>query len=153
MRTLCVGLLWLGLLAGGACLGAGLPGDVLYPVEIVVTTTSDWTDIRLLDATLVIESWAVEQGAGAPDLKVTASGALAISKTSYDATPVTVRVRGYIANPTGTSVQIWIAKGAHRRRGRLVVLGAGEAAPVRPFHASRDRRRETRWTTRERSLS
>ncbi|MCX6101555.1 MAG: glycoside hydrolase family 99-like domain-containing protein [Candidatus Bipolaricaulota bacterium] len=132
MRAGCIGLLLLAGMGFASCLAGGQTADVLYPVDIVVSTTSDWTDVRLLDATLVVESWAVEQGVGAPNLKVTASGSLAISKTSFDATPVTVRVRGYIANPTATSIRIWIDKG-HIGDTAVSLYGAGEAVTFARF--------------------
>ncbi len=100
----------LGIVAGLSTACAAVDADRLYPVEILVTTTSDWTVVQLLGATLVVESWTVEEGADAPGLQVTATGSLAISKTSYDETRVSVRIRGAIANPA-SFLEIWIGKG------------------------------------------
>jgi hypothetical protein len=53
-----------------------------------------------------MESWTIEQGAGAPGLRVAAGGSLDVVKTSYDTTGVSVRFRGYIANPAGASIEV-----------------------------------------------
>ncbi len=111
MRAACIGF----LLLLGASLVGGLAGaqtaDVLYPVEVMVATTSDWTVVRIHGATLVVESTSIEAGAEAPGLRVTSGGELGISKTAYDETGVSVRFRGYVANPSGASIEVWIAKG------------------------------------------
>jgi glycoprotein endo-alpha-1,2-mannosidase len=111
MRPLCAGILLLLGMGFASRLAAGQSADVLYPVDIMVATTSDWTVVRISGATLVVASWAVEQGADAPGLRVTASGSLDVVKTSYDQTGVSVRFRCYIANPAGASIEVWIGKG------------------------------------------
>ncbi len=138
MRTLCLGLLWFGWVVGASCLAGcsaeGQTADVLYPVEIAVSTTSDWTFVRLAGATLVVETTTIEQGAGSPNLRVMTSGSLEIDKTSYDATPVTVRVEAYIANPSGTSIEISIGKG-HIGETTVAISAVGGASPfVRYAH-------------------
>ncbi len=127
MRTLCAGLL--GIAAMAALSGAlfALSGDVLYPVEMVVTTTSDWTVVRLLDATLVVDSYVVEEGSEAPGLQVTAGGELAIGKKSYDETRVSLRVACYLANPDTSGLRVWIGKG--HLNSTTVSLYARGAAP------------------------
>jgi hypothetical protein len=111
MRAGCIGSLLLLGAGFASCLAGGQTADALYPVEIMVATTSDWTVVRIHGATLVVESAAIEAGAAAPGLRVTSNGELGISKTAYDETGVSVRFRGYLANPSGASIEIWIAKG------------------------------------------
>ena len=130
MRLAIAVLLWVA--GSGLAVGAvAQPADVVYPVEIVVTTTSDWTVVRLVDATLVVDSVTIEAGGGAPGLRVTTAGELAISKTSYDETPVTVRAAGYIANPAAT-FSIWIAKG-HIGDTTVALSAPGAAVPFASF--------------------
>jgi len=116
-----------------ASLGASaLSDDVLYPVELVVTTTSDWTFVRLEKATLVVDEVAVEQGEDAPGLRVTASGSLAIAKQSVDETRVTVRVVGFIANPGAESIDVVIGKG-HIGDTTVSLYAVGEVAHFARF--------------------
>lgn len=111
---------------------AGRADDVLYPVVMTVTTTSDWTYVRLDGATLVADRTTVESGATAPDLRVTAAAEVAIAKRSYDETRVTVRVDGYIANPTGSEFTIRIGKG-HIGDTTVALAAVGAAAPFATF--------------------
>jgi glycoprotein endo-alpha-1,2-mannosidase len=111
MRTLAVGLLVIAGLATVSFRSAALPPDVLYPLEILLTTTSDWTDVRVMGATLVVESYEVVEGADATDLRVSAAATLAVSKAVLDESRVSVLFRGYLAELSSSWMQIWIDKG------------------------------------------
>lgn len=111
MRTLAVGVL---LIVGSvtACFPShAIPDDELYPVELLLTTTSDWTDVRILGGTLVVESYEVTEGADGTNLAIAAAATLAVSRAVYDETPVTVRFRGYLAEFSSSWMQIWVNKG------------------------------------------
>jgi hypothetical protein len=132
MRTMWAGLLVLAAIGMARCPTSGQAADILYPVEILVATTSDWTVVRLIGATLVVESSLIEAGDGAPDLRVTAGGELAITKTAYDETGVSVRFRCYIANPNGASIEVWIAKG-HIGDAAVGIFSVGVPTPFARF--------------------
>ncbi len=104
-------VLWVALGLAVAMAPAASGDDVLYPVEILLTTTSDWTYVRLDGATLVVDTFAVESGAAAPDLRVTTAGEIALGKRGYDDTRVTVRVIGYLANPSAPAFSMRVGKG------------------------------------------
>jgi hypothetical protein len=113
-------------------LSFALSDDVLYAVEMVVSTTSDWTVVRVSGATLVVETSTVEQGVAAPGLHVWARTSLAVSKVSHDETFVTVRFRGFFANPTETAIQIWIGKG-HIGDTTVGIYAVGGIDPIARF--------------------
>ena len=70
MRTLILGLLWIGILLAIALPSAASDADRLYPIELILTTTSDWTNVRLVGATLVITGYDTLDGADAVNLRV-----------------------------------------------------------------------------------
>ena len=49
-----------------ACSGA----SVVYPIDIVLSTTSDWTDVSIIGANLVIVLQEILEGANAPNLRI-----------------------------------------------------------------------------------
>ena len=87
------------------------PDDMLYPVEILLTTTSDWTDVRFVGGSLVVQSYAILEGSEAPGLQVVADSALSIGKSSYDQTRIVVRIEAYLADLAETWIRISINKG------------------------------------------
>jgi glycoprotein endo-alpha-1,2-mannosidase len=111
MRTLALGLLSIAGLFAASFASAAVSGDELYPVEILLTTTSDWTDVRIVGGTLVVESYDVVEGAGATDLAISAAATLAVSRALHDERSVTVRFRGYLAEVSSSWMQIRINKG------------------------------------------
>ena len=110
MRTLTLGLLGLFILAAGL-VGLASAANQLYPIEIILTTTSDWTDARLVGASLVITGYDILDGADAVNLRVSAGAALSVSQSVDSVVPVTVRFQGYLADPAGDWLQIQIEKG------------------------------------------
>jgi len=111
MRTLALGLLSIAGLLAASFASAAVSGDELYPVEVLLTTTSDWTDVRIVGGTLVVESYDVVEGAGATDLAISAAATLAVSRALHDERSVTVRFRGYLAEISSSWMQIRINKG------------------------------------------
>jgi glycoprotein endo-alpha-1,2-mannosidase len=111
MRTLAVGLLLIVGLVAASFPSHALPDDELYPVEILLTTTSDWTDVCVLGGTLVVESYEVVEGADGTNLTIAAAATVAVGRAVYDETPVTVRFRGYLAELSSSWIQFWINKG------------------------------------------
>jgi len=111
MRTLASGLLLIAGLLAASLASAAVSGDELYPVEILLTTTSDWTDVRVLGATLVVESYGIVEGAGATNLSISAAATLAVSKALHDERSVSVRFRGYLAEISSSWMQVQIDKG------------------------------------------
>ena len=111
MRTLASGLLLITGLLAASLASAAVSGDELYPVEVLLTTTSDWTNVRILGGTLVVESYDVVEGAGATDLAISAAATLAVSKALHDERAVSVRFRGYLAEISSSWMQVRIDKG------------------------------------------
>lgn len=99
------------LLALGSFNVCGLHDDMLYPVEILLTTTSDWTDVRFIGCSLVVQSYEILEGSEASGLHVVASSTLSIGKSSYDQTQIVVRMTAYLANPAEAWIRIAISKG------------------------------------------
>ena len=111
MRTLALGLLLITGLATASCTSFALPPDELYPLKILLTTTSDWTDVRVMGGTLVVESYEVVEGADAANLRISAAATLAVSKAVLDESRVSVLFRGYLSELSAPWMQIWIKKG------------------------------------------
>ena len=110
MRTLTLGILGLLILAAATSVSA-TDGDRLYPIEVILTTTSDWTDVRLVGASLVITEYDTIDGADAVNLRVSAGAGLSVSQSVDSVIPISVRFRGYLADPSGDWLQIHIEKG------------------------------------------
>ncbi|MBU1050271.1 hypothetical protein KKG90_09650 [Candidatus Bipolaricaulota bacterium] len=98
--------------------------DVLYPVEMILTTTSDWTDVRFIGCTLVVQSYEIQEGSQAPGLQVAADSALSIGKNSFDPTQVVVRITAYLANAADTWIRVAIDKG-HIGSTNISILATG----------------------------
>ena len=99
------------LLALGSISVVVVSNDMLYPVEILLTTTSDWTQVQFTGCSLAVQSYAILEGADTPGLQTGAGATLSIVKNAYDQTQVTIRVTAYVANPAQTWIRISIAKG------------------------------------------
>ena len=111
MRTVALGLLSISVLAAAAWPCLALPPDELYPLDILLATTSDWTDVRVMGGTLVVESYEVVEGVDATNLRISAAATLAVSKAVLDESRVSVRFRGYLSELSAPWMQIWINKG------------------------------------------
>jgi len=111
MRTWGSCLLLLAGLVSASLAGLCLPADVLYPVDILLITTSDWTDVRLVGATLVIDGYEVVDGGDATNLNISTAGGLSVSRAIEGDMRVEVRFRGYFAQISGSWVRIEVQKG------------------------------------------
>lgn len=106
----CIGLIALAALVVPVAAVLALAQELsAYRVVVEVETKSDWTTVRIDGFSAA--SFSVVEGAGAPDLKVSASGdAISVSKRQYDTTLVVVRVEGWLAF-AGDAVNVRIDKG------------------------------------------
>lgn len=84
--------------------------DVAYPIEVVLSTTSDWTDVSVTGGTLVILSYEILEGADAGDLQIDALSTLSVSQSLVGLERVTIRFGAVLANPADW-LQIRIDKG------------------------------------------
>lgn len=103
-----VGLLVIVVLSFGFCTFAA---DEIYPVEILVSTTSDWTDVILHGGTLIVQSYEIIEGRNAPGLMVSALSSVAVGKQGYDTTRVVIRLQAYLSELTSNWMRITINKG------------------------------------------
>jgi glycoprotein endo-alpha-1,2-mannosidase len=126
VRTVILRLLLTAGLAAASLSSFGLPPDELYPVDVVLATTSDWTNVRLIGATLAVDSYEVIEGAEATNLTISAGATLAVNKAVLDETPVTVRFRGYLAELSASWMQIGINKG-HLGETTVAILPRGRS--------------------------
>ena len=130
MRTphITLAALFLLALALGAAVAVSASTDEVYPVDIVVTTTSDWTDIGFTGASIVVHDQEVLAGAGAQGLQVSGLSMLSIGKSVYDDTAVTVLFRAYLSDPSEW-LGVRIAKG-HIGETTVAFRPPGEAETV-----------------------
>ena len=130
MRIAALVLLMVMMLAFGAL---SLPPDELYPVDIHVATTSDWTEVRIQGATMVVDSYEVVEGAEAFGLQVSAGASLSVVKGVYDETLVTVRFQGHLADLSDDWIQLWVAKG-HIGETTVWLQATEDSAELASFH-------------------
>jgi len=110
------------------------PADAIYPIDIVLTTTSDWTDASIVGATLVITSQVIVESPEAAGLQVSALSSMSVSKSIDDPHRVSVRFEAVLADPAGWLV-LRIAKG-HLGATTVSVYERGGSEPlVRCTHA------------------
>jgi len=84
--------------------------ESVYPIDVVLSTTSDWTDVSFVGATLVVVSHEIVEGADAPGLRVAGLSTLSVGQSIDGRRRVTVRFRAVLADPAEW-VQIQIEKG------------------------------------------
>ena len=82
----------------------------VYPVEIVLTTTSDWTDVRFAGGTLVVRDHEILEGAGASGLQISALSTLSVGQDCCDVTPVRVSFDAFLSNASEW-LQVHVEKG------------------------------------------
>jgi len=99
-----------------------------YPVEIVLTTTSDWTDIRIDGGTLVVQDQEILDGALADGLQVWASSTLSVSQDCCEITPVEVRFDATLSN-LSEWLQLHIEKG-HIGQTTVALHAPGDPDPI-----------------------
>ena len=93
-----------------AAVAACSASDVAYPIDIVLSTTSDWTDVSVTGGTLVILSYEVLEGADAIDLQINALSTLSVSQSLVGLGRVTIHFQAVLADPADW-LQIRIDKG------------------------------------------
>jgi len=112
------------LLAGlGLILSFGASATEVYPIEIEMTATSDWTDVTISGATLVVHDYELISGGHTPGLSISALSTLSVSKACCTETAVTVRFLAYLANPS-ESFSVTINKG-HIGQTTVEILAPG----------------------------
>jgi len=84
--------------------------DTVYPIDLILSTTSDWTDVSLVGGTLIILSYEIVEGATAPGLQISALSSMSVSQSIVGRSRVTVRFRAVLADPAGW-LQMRIDKG------------------------------------------
>ena len=77
-----------------------LSAEEIYPVDILLNTTSDWTDVTFSGGIVLVHSYNVTTGSTAPGLAVRGLGTLSVGKRSLDTTPVVVRSHAYVTDLT-----------------------------------------------------
>jgi len=102
-----------------------------FPMDIVVTTTSDWTDVRFLGGEVVVRSQEVLAGAGADDLEVATQSTLSVSQSCCDITPIQVIYHAVLMDPS-EQLEIQIDKG-HIGETTVALLVPGETDPIAAY--------------------
>ena len=93
-----------------AAVAACSASDVAYPIDIVLSTTSDWTDVSITGGTLVVLSYEVLEGADAVDLRIDALSTLSVNQSIEGLRRVTIRFQAVLADPADW-LQIRTSKG------------------------------------------
>ncbi len=119
------------VLTGSVDGAAGAPAREIYPVRIVLTTTSDWTDVRFVGGTIVVHNQEVLEGDGADGLQVAALSALSVSRNCCDTTPVRVIFDAYLSTPAEW-LQIQIDKG-HVGQTTIDLHVPGDSDPIATY--------------------
>jgi len=92
-------------------LGVAVSAETVYPITILVRTTSDWTDVLFDGVTVVGKAVEILEGANAPGLSVSALSGVSIGKRGLDETPVLVSVHAYLVDSMDGQIRIRIHKG------------------------------------------
>lgn len=119
------------VLTGNGAEAAAAPGEwvrEIWPVEIVLTTTSDWTDVRFVGGRIVVHDQEVAEGAGADGLRVQALSAMSVSQSCCEITPVEVRFQAYLSDPSEW-LQMQIEKG-HIGQTTIALHAPGDPEPI-----------------------
>jgi hypothetical protein len=116
------------LFAAGVTCGAI---DAVYPIDLVLSTTSDWTDVSLVGGTLVIQSYEIIAGSDASGLQISGLSTMSVSQSIVGRTRVTIRFRAVLADPADW-LRIRINKG-HLGETSLAVHEHDSADPLATF--------------------
>jgi len=105
-----------------------------YPVEIVLSTTSDWTVVELKDGEIEVGNHEITRGSEAGGLEVEASATPYIAQDCCDTELVEVRLQAnlYLSNPSGR-LQIEIDKG-HIGKTTVALHVPGNPVPIHSFN-------------------
>lgn len=112
-------------------LAAGGLAREIYPIDIVLTTTSDWTDVHFAGGTVVVHAQEILDGAEADGLQVAALSALSVSQRCCDVTPVQVLFHAYLSD-FADWLQLWIEKG-HLGQTTVALYAPGEPDPIATY--------------------
>jgi len=103
----------------------------IYPIEIVLTTTSDWTDVRFVGGTIVVHDQEILAGDEADGLQVGALSTLSVSQRCCDITPVQVLFYAYLSDPSEW-MQMQIEKG-HLGQTTIALHVPGDPDPIATY--------------------
>ena len=118
-------------------IGAAAPGTPgssareIHPIRIVLTTTSDWTDIRFVGGTLVVHGQEVLEGERAAGLHVSALSTLSVSQACCDTQSIRVSFDAYVSAPAEW-LQIQIDKG-HIGQTTVALHVPGDPDPIATY--------------------
>ncbi len=88
------------VLAAVALCAYALSVEEIYPVDILLNTTSDWTDVTFSGGIVLVRFYEVANGSTAPGLDVRGLGGLSVGKKQLDTTSVVVRFHAYVTDLT-----------------------------------------------------
>ncbi|MFC2095831.1 hypothetical protein ACFLSW_05285 [Candidatus Bipolaricaulota bacterium] len=100
----------------------------IYPIRIVLSTTSDWTDVRFVGGTIAIQDQDILEGVGADGLQVAAQSTISISQDCCDTVPVRVSFDAYLSDPAEW-LQMEVEKG-HVGQTTVSLYSPGESDPI-----------------------
>ena len=101
-----------------------------YPIEIVLTTTSDWTSVRFLGGEIVVHEQEILTGSEADGLDVGALSTLFVGQDCCDITPVHVRYRATLQlSDSSERIQMQIEKG-HVGQTTIALHVPGDPDPI-----------------------
>ena len=108
----------------------------MYPIEIVLTTTSDWTLVRFLDAEIVVHEQEILTGADAEGLDTEAGTELFVAQICCDTASVQIRFRAdlYLSDPSD-SFRLQIEKG-HIGQTEIALHAPGDPDPIATYSHS-----------------
>jgi hypothetical protein len=104
------------------------PVRVSFPIDIVLTTTSDWTDVAFVGGTVVVYDQEVLMGASADRLEVLP---LSVEQSCCDTSPVRVLFHAYLVDPSEW-MEVQIEKG-HIGETAVALYVPGETDPMATY--------------------
>jgi hypothetical protein len=104
-----------------------------YPIEIVLTTTSDWTSVRFVGGAIVVHEQEILTGSEAEGLDVEGLSTLFVGQACCQGTPVQVRFRAtlHLSDPS-ERLQIQIEKG-HVGQTTIALHVPGDPDPIATY--------------------
>jgi hypothetical protein len=113
---------------GGADPAADEDVRETYPIEIVLTTTSDWTRVRFDGLEVEVRNQEILVGAEADGLDVEARSTLDVSQVCCDSTLVQARFRAHVSDPSEW-LQMHVEKG-HIGETTITLHVPGDPEPI-----------------------
>ena len=99
-----------GVFTGNVGGTASAPVHESFPIDIVLTTTSDWTDVRFVDGEITVQDYEILAGADAEGLEIMTSSGLSVGQNCCDITPVQVLFHATLTDPS-ERLELKIEKG------------------------------------------